>query len=251
MPSEARVNEHRSFFLPPPWPGAGEEAVLDGEESHHAAVVMRVKVGDTIRLVDGEGVESEAEVLAISSSGVKIRLGVLHASPSEEALAGRLGLAWIRSASRLDWAIEKVTELGAYSVEIFGASHSVGWRVDRARGKLERWRRLARAAMKQSGRARCPEVKVHSDLAELMAAAEGMRVLYADPGGEPLTPGSLGEAGPEETLLLVGPEGGWSESELVLLADRDARAVDLGPRRLRAETAAVTLCGRAAGVRGA
>lgn len=251
MPSEARTNEHRSFFLPPPWPGASAEAVLGGEEARHAAAVMRVKIGDRIRVVDGGGIEAQAEVLAISSSALTVRLGEPRDSPAEEDLAGRIGLAWIRSPSRLDWAVEKATELGAVSVEIFGGAHSVGWQVDRARRKADRWRRLARAAMKQSGRARCPEVRVHGDLAQVLAAAERNRVFYADVGGKPLTRDMLRGAVAEETLLLVGPEGGWSAGELELLTGRGAVAVHLGPRRLRTETAAVTLCAGAAAARAA
>lgn len=245
----AHAASHRWFYLPSPWPDPGAVVRLPEEEGHHAARVLRVTRGAEVVLVDGHGRQCRAVVEQVTGSQVDVRLGRLEAAHGERAQAGRLGLAWIRTSVRLEWAIEKAVELGVVGIDLFGAERSVGWRLARAEGKRDRWRRVAKAAMKQAGRALCPPVALHGDLTELLAAREGARLICADPGGEALTAATLAEAAPAETLLLVGPEGGWSDGERGRLHQAGAACVTLGPRRLRAETAAALLCGEAARVR--
>ena len=153
-------------------------------------------------------------------------------------------MPWIHSPARLDWAVEKATELGVTGVHIFSAARSQGADTARIGEKCLRWERLARAAMKQCGRAWCPRVHRHAGLAQLLTDSGCHEFLVADPEGGNWSP----SGSPAERLLLVGPEGGWSEDELALLSDRGARQVTLGPRRLRTETAAIVLCTLAAGL---
>ncbi|MFC1572989.1 RsmE family RNA methyltransferase, partial [Candidatus Eisenbacteria bacterium] len=103
-------------------------------------------------------------------------------------------------------------------------------------------RRVALAAMKQSGRARWPEVSVHASLETLLVEAGCSRVVVADMDGEMLMPAVRSTSPEEEHLLLVGPEGGFSPNEEAQLSGLDCMRVRLAPRRLRSETAAVALC---------
>ena len=253
MPSAPEMPGHRSFWLPPPWPRPGGEAILPEEETRHAVRVLRVKPGERVRLVDGEGRQAEAVAVAVQGSHLRVRLEEIGASPFDDMLLGRLGLPWMRSAGRLDWAIEKGTELGASTLEIYVADRSVrrgaqepelkgsrGKVEARARAKMDRWIRVARAAMKQSGRARLPAVRIHASLDDLLDASGESRILVADPGGGGLSKEALGSH--EGRLLLVGPEGGFSPREEAVISARQPARLSLGPRRLRVETAGVALC---------
>ncbi len=250
MPSEADAGIHRCFFLPPPWPAPGQAGALPEEEGHHAARVLRLKRGDAVRLVDGAGRECEGWVQHVDGAAVSVRLGPSRAAASERVLAGRLGLAWIRTPARLDWAVEKATELGIVGIDLFGAQRSVGWKTLRGEERAVRLERVTRAAMKQAGRACWPRVAVHASLAALLEARSGMRMLWAAPMGETMAGPLLAGSAARDTLLLVGPEGGWTGTEEESLRSAGATCVTLGPRRLRTETAAALLCALAARIRG-
>lgn len=242
MRSAPKTRGHRVFYLAPPWPEAGGETLLPKAETRHAAGAMRVRRGEALQLVDGQGNRAAATALGMSRGRLKVRLGEASPSRSEQRLAGRLALPLIRLPSRLDWAIEKGTELGAVAFDLFVADRCVKDSAGRSEVKCERWRRVAKAAMKQCGRAFWPPVRLHDDLEDLLAEMAQAKLLVADPGGAPFSESGWEPGPPEERLLLVGPEGGWSQREERLLAGRAALRIGLGPRRLRVETAAVVLC---------
>jgi len=241
MPSGAERFGHKTFFLAPPWPEAGSCTALAPDECRHAVKSMRVKRGESIRVVDGLGHAAESQVINADQGCLEIRLGEVARAPADRAPAGRIGLPWIRTPSRIDWVVEKVTELGASAIDIFIADKSVRSTPKGKSAKRERWQRLAKAAMKQSGRAWLPEIQIHDSLSAFLDTRPKARLYVAGPDG--LTPSQIdfgGEA--PERILLVGAEGGWSEREEALINERDAQLISLGPRRLRVETAAVVLC---------
>jgi 16S rRNA (uracil1498-N3)-methyltransferase len=237
---------HRVFHLPPPWPAEGGEAALSAAESRHALRVLRLRSGDALHVIDAAGRQAEALAVGVRGGRLRVRLGPAGPSPGEESLAGRLALPLLRSAARLDWAIEKATELGAAAFEIYQADRSLKGIARGGEGRAKRWERVALAAMKQSGRALAPGVRVHADLAALLAALPGAQLLAADPRGQARPSRDWLARSPGERLLLVGPEGGWSEREDRLLEEHGAARMSLGPRRLRVETAALALCAVAA-----
>lgn len=236
MPSAPDRTGHRSFYLAPPWPPAGSDAMLAADESRHAAAVMRLGCGESVRIVDGLGQEATAEIRRADPKQVVLRLGTARAAAGEQSTIGRIGLPYLHAAGRMDWAIEKATELGAAAFEIYRGTRSV----PRMGEKCARWARVAKAAMKQSGRAVWPSVRFHDGLAALLAEHPAAGLIVADPHGGILSRRVL----PDERLLLVGPEGGWTEQEEALLTERRAMRVGLGPHRLRAETAVVVLSAR-------
>jgi len=241
MPSGSDAG-HRVFHLAPPWPPPGAEATLSVAESRHALRVLRLQAGDTLRLIDAAGRQAQAVALGARGGCLRVRVGPADACPGEAHLAGRLALPLIRSAARLDWAIEKATELGAAAFEVYRADRSLKGVARDGEGRNKRWERVALAAMKQSGRALAPPVRVHADLDALLEALPTTPLLAGDVRGQRRPPGDWLAREPGERLLLVGPEGGWSEREDNLLAERGAARLSLGPRRLRVETAAVALC---------
>jgi 16S rRNA (uracil1498-N3)-methyltransferase len=140
-----------------------------------------------------------------------------------------VGFALVKG-SRPELIVAKLTELGMDRIVPVEAARSVvRWEPDRAAGHLERLRRVAREAAMQSRRAWLPEVLPAATLADLVAAEGGDRLALAEPGG--------GAPSLDRPVVLVGPEGGWTDAELEQVSHR----VGLGPQILRVETAAITV----------
>jgi 16S rRNA (uracil1498-N3)-methyltransferase len=247
MPSAGEAGGHGTFHVPPPWPAPGGELRLPAAEAAHAARVLRVRPGDRVRLVDGAGNEGEAEVTRAGRNLLLVRLHASRAAGAELPRSLRLGLPRLRSLARVDWAIEKAVELGVGAIDVFGAERSMKATAAGDESRCRRWREIARSAMKQSGRAVWPPIAMHASLADLMASSDtGAAVWVADRAGR-CAAGCDTPRHFASLLLLVGPEGGLSESEEALLEARGAERIALAPHRLRAETAAVALCAWAAG----
>ncbi|MBP7669063.1 MAG: 16S rRNA (uracil(1498)-N(3))-methyltransferase [Candidatus Eisenbacteria bacterium] len=232
---------HAIFFAPPPWPSRGGEIALDESESQHASRAIRVRPGDRVRVVDGEGRAGSGEVTSIARRGVRVRLLEARDEETEEACAWELALPWLRSPARIDWAIEKATELGCRALHIYSAERCVTAGALPSETRLERWRAVARAAMKQSGRSYCPRVAHRGSLTALLSGwDERPRLLIGDARG-----GDFARLDPfradERLLLLVGPEGGWTSEERATLARAGVERVRLGAFRLRSESAAIAL----------
>jgi len=248
MPS-AHDFDHRLFFAAPPWPDAGETLVLDPREARHATRARRLSVGDRLQLVDGDGHRATGAIAALEGARVTVRLEAIAA----EALAPPVDLAvpYLSAPARLDWAIEKGTELGVRRFDVFTPARGVKRAGPRGETRVARWRQLARAAMKQAGRSWWPRVEFWPGIADLMEQRKDAGLwVRGEPHGRPPV-AVFGPLAPETPLqLVVGGEGGWSPEEERLLARCGARPCRLGPYRLRAETAAIALAAAAA-VRGA
>jgi len=239
--SAAGHSRHGEFHSPGPWPVVGAELTLAAGESRHACRALRVRSGDRIRLVDGEGRAGAALVVRADARGVRVRLLEIREVEREDPWPWELALPRLRARGRMDWAIEKATELGCRRFHLFEAARSVRAGRGSREARAERWRALALAAMKQSGRAWCPPIVHHDSLVRLLAQEAGRaRVLYGDPGG--LRVDALAAFRRGETLLLVvGPEGGLTAEESTALAAARGEPVRLGPHRLRSEGAAIAL----------
>ncbi len=205
-----------------------EVPVLDAYDRHHLERSLRLRSGDEIMVGDGAGRRRRA------------RLGptLEPTGDIEEVPAPRPPVAVAFAPGKRDrpeWAVQKLTELGADRIVLFTAERSVvRWEGERARSHVQRLRRIAREAAMQCRRAWLPELEEVTTFAEV-AARSG--TILASPDG---APPSL-DAG----LVLVGPEGGWSERELAA----DLPRVGLGAHVLRTETAAVAAGALLAGLR--
>ena len=201
-----------------------ETVRLSSEEAHHLVEVLRLREGADVSLFDGKGSAARAKVHRIAGGEVEIR--ILGPEPSRESpLSLTLAVAPPKG-DRMSFLIEKLTELGVTRI--------IPLETDRGRtGKnLERWRRIAIEACKQSGRSRAPEVESPRSVASVLE--EPGILLVAHPGAPPLAGTGIGKV-----IVLVGPEGGWSEEELALAASRSVTLFGVGPRTLRTETAAI------------
>jgi len=218
----------------------GEEIALPPGAARHVQV-LRMQPGDAITLfhgsIDGPGGEFEATVTRMGRSEVLARIGTHHAVEREAARAVHL-LAGITANERMDWLVEKATELGVASITPLLAERSVlklnGERADK---KLAHWQAVAVAACEQCGRNRVPTLHPAQTLADWLQAPpqDGQRLLLSlRPGTQPLHAAAPGHTG---LVFLSGPEGGLSGTEEDLALAHGFAPVTLGPRVLRAETA--------------
>lgn len=204
--------------------------VLDDEDRHHLARVLRLQAGQTVTVSDGTG---GWRLCAWRVGGVLEPTGAVEVeAPTAPAVTVAFALT---KGERPEWVVQRLTEVGVDRIVAFrGARSVVRWDDTKAAGQAQRWRRVARQAAMQSRRVRLPEVADVAGFAEVAAAMAGTGALAAPGGG----PASLDRPG-----LLVGPEGGWDTAELGC----GLPTVGLGPSVLRAETAAVAgaaiLCG--------
>ena len=199
--------------------------------------VLRLQPGAVITLFNGEGGEFEATVTRMGRSDVDVEVGAHHAIEREAPRAIHL-LAGITANERMDWLVEKATELGAASITPLLAERSVlKLKGERADKKLAHWQGVAVAAAEQCGRNRVPAIHPAVSLSYWLArpAAEGQRcVLSLAPGTRSLASAA---DGPEPLVVLSGPEGGLSPAEEALALSSGFVPVTLGSRVLRAETA--------------
>ena len=242
----------RRFYAPPgAFAAGGAAVVLSEEESRHLRDVLRLRAGDEAHVFDGEGREFACVVADAGGRGGGARLEVRGAAepPSAESPLRLTLAAALLKGEKFDLVVQKATELGASRVApVVTRRADVRPRDegDAAR-RVERWRRLALEAAKQSGRARLPEVSKPVGFEALVSAAPGAgeaRVLFAERGGLGLGSLAAGAAGarPAAVVALVGPEGGWEDEEVALAAAAGWSVVTLGGRTLRAETAAIVVC---------
>lgn len=212
-----------------------DEAVVEDDTYRHLFRARRLAVGDRLRAVDGEGRARWGEIAEVGRRRAVVTLGA-PAPANEPAYRLTLVVAALRP-ERASWLVEKATEVGVAAVR-FLASERAPRRY--GEGQIERWRRVAAAAVEQCHRARRPEVSgVHAweELPELVAGTEERWFLD-------LEGGRLGVPDAGSGVVLVGPEGGWSDIERDELVRLGVAPVGLGPRVLRVETAAVVAAAR-------
>jgi 16S rRNA (uracil1498-N3)-methyltransferase len=225
------------FHVPEAAPGARLE--LPEWSAHHAREVLRLRVGAAVRVFDGAGAEFEAVLEEVSRRLVSLRLGHRAEPRPESPLRLVLAISPLKG-DRMELVIQKATELGV--AEVWPV---VTYRTDAAaRPALqgswsERWERVASGAAEQCGRAVVPRVAATTTLDGLLARPfAGERIaLLETPGHAPLAAVPVDH--PSSLLLLVGPAGGFEPAEADRLRAAGFRTASLGPRILRAETAAV------------
>lgn len=214
---------------------------LDEAESHHASRVLRKSAGDRIEIFDGSGRSALAEITLVKKDRVEVR--ILERYPDEPAPLPRVHLAVAPpKGDRFKWLIEKATELGVDQITPLITTRTV---VEPGSGKLDKLQAAVVAACKQSGRNRVMQVQENLPFGKLIEiAGPGRIVLVGDPGGRLFDPAMIPE-GTSEVVLLIGPEGGWTDEELSRAELAGAVRVRIADGVLRAETAAIQLSGLA------
>jgi 16S rRNA (uracil1498-N3)-methyltransferase len=215
---------------------AGTRATLDAAAHRHLVRVLRLEQGASLRLFDGEGTEIDARIESVGKAWVEVSLGARRRIPAP-ACAITLLQAPPRG-ERMDLIVQKTTELGVARIV---PVHSERVQVRPSAHQRARWQIIAQEAARQSGRAEVPEIGDFADLEAALAktaALAGARYVLWEGEQSQSLPTALA-TGPRAVVLLVGPEGGFSEAEVACVGRAGFVAASLGPRILRAETAAI------------
>jgi 16S rRNA (uracil1498-N3)-methyltransferase len=223
------------FYVPPERIVNGKVEIAD-EEFTHLVHVMRRKEGDEICVVDGKGATYDVRLVSVgrrSAEGSIVRTIERITEPKIEVTCA-VGI--LKNPSRFDFLVEKTTELGVASIIPLRTARTIP-----AHAKIERWQKLALAAMKQSGRSRLPEVHELTQFDDVCSSAsryDRCYIAHEQPVGEPATTPLLSPSG-GNVALLIGPEGGFSDEEVARAIEAGWKPLYLGERRLRTETAAM------------
>jgi 16S rRNA (uracil1498-N3)-methyltransferase len=214
---------------------------ITGPLLHHLRESLRLQPGDTLSVTDDRGNRYHTEIAEVTSRELVGRILDTTSAPANAAPSIVLAQALIKG-EKMDWVIQKATELGAERIAPIQAIHSVVRpRADRIEHQRTRWQRIALEAAQQSERWSIPVIDAPVTIPELLArskSAASKIVLAERSGGTSLTTVSLpGKS--DEVWVLIGPEGGWDEEEIRQVLRHGFTAVTLGPRILRAETAAI------------
>ena len=227
----------RRFFAPPERWGEAQ-VVLDREETHHLGRVLRLAVGARVLVCDGRGRAAAAVVQALGSDEAVLSLEEMVTSPAESPLGVTLGLA-LAKGEAMDQVVRQATEMGLQRLIPFISTYSEKVAQDRARRRLARWQRQAQEALKSCQRLYLPEIAPVQDFSAVLPGPEEVKFLcYEEERGGGLQ-SRLNRFRPAGVRLIIGPEGGFTSSEVEQARDAGFQVVSLGPRRLRVETAAL------------
>lgn len=218
----------------------GSRAALSGGEAQHLARVMRARAGDVVVLFDGSGAEFSARIDRIGKSAVELSIVERREVDRELPFSLTLAVA-LPKGDRQRWLVEKAVELGVTRLVPLVTARGVA----DGRAAVDRLRRAVIEASKQCGRNRLMDIAEPRRWSDVAAdsAGDGASRLFAHPtgatasdSGETMTPTQA-----RGVVIAIGPEGGWTEEEAALARSNDWRFVDLGPRILRVETAAIAI----------
>jgi len=232
---------HR-FFAPALDPG-DEIVALPRDEAEHLTRVLRLGMGDTVAVFDGRGREYLARVVSATPRDVRVQLLSRVEPAPEPSVALTLAQAVLKG-DKMDDVVRDAVMLGVSAIQPLVSRRAETTIGALLRGRrLDRWRRIALASAKQSGRAVVPEIRLPLPVeGYLEEPAPALRLMLVEPAAgvatEPL--GALRAAPPpSDAAVLVGPEGGWVEDEWIAARARGVRLLSLGPRTLRADAVAV------------
>ncbi len=215
---------------------SGSQAILTGRNAEHLSRVLRARVGQQFEIATTDGVRL-GEIVSIEPHRVVFALREARLEKDvRTATRVNLYLA-IFKFDRFEWAVEKCTELGVSTIVPVIAARTDAHLASAASKLVERWRRIAHEASQQSRRDAAPEILDPEKLTNILAAARELRIVLSEAERDHSLLDEVKDAG--ECSLAIGPEGGWTNSELNQFQDAGWRSASLGPTILRAETAAI------------
>ena len=228
------------FFLPKK-NIADQRATVTGPELDHLRRVLRLGPGDPIVVFDDAGWEHEAVIRSLSAQAAEIDIARSFQAERESSLKLTLAVG-LTKGEKMDFVVEKATELGVQAIVPFVSTYTVP-KLDQRKieKRSERWQRIALAAAKQCGRTRIPEIFPLSGFEDLVEQTTGsLNLLFWEKEAQQtLKQVHATDPDARSILLLIGPEGGLSDQEAGLAQRHGFKAIRLGRRILRAETAAV------------
>lgn len=221
------------------------EIYLDEEFAHQAQKVLRLKVGDEILCLDQEGLTYLSVLVDLQKRQAKAKILKTYRENNEPDLHITL-IQGLPKGERWDYILQKCTELGVSSfIPVISQRSMVRLKKEEATKKHQRWLKIVKEAVEQSSRQIVPEIFPVTDLASALASVRECDLIVAaweQEKKESLASLLKSQNSIKRIALVIGPEGGFSPEEAFLFESAGAKAVSLGPRILRSETAATALC---------
>lgn len=210
---------------------AGALLTLSPEESKHAVKSLRLAEGNAIALMDGRGLEAEGRLRSADMGGAVVE--IVSVREAEASLPIEIIQAPLKGP-KMDWLVEKLTEIGVAEIRLATTKHTV------ATGeKIDRWQRIAQSAVKQSGNPLIPSIHGAKPLAELVPSlGSGLKILL-QPGAVKGLAELIRENKGQRVMLAIGPEGGFTPEEERYLQEAGFVPAALSRQILRGETAAL------------
>lgn len=217
---------------------SGQSMTLSEQAGQHVGTVLRMKPGDPLTLFSGDNQECEAIVESVKKREVIVSLGTVCDVSRESPLAIHLAQG-LSKGDRMDLVMQKAVELGVASITpLITERCAVKLDKERMAKKREQWQAIAIAACEQSGRNQIPLVHLPIALSTYIQTIDaGLKLILHPVGSKTWRDYDLQQS---NIALLIGPEGGLSDTEIAMACDQGFHALSLGPRILRTETAAIT-----------
>jgi 16S rRNA (uracil1498-N3)-methyltransferase len=225
------------YFYHSPVGAAGNELVLDEDNSRHIVQVLRMHPGEELLLTDGKGVLVTAAIIDDHKKKCRVRVNSIATQPPRERKV-TIAISPLKNASRFEWFLEKATEMG-----VSGIIPLLADRTERQHNRPDRWQNILVSALLQSQQTWLPDLAEPMPFTRLIASVEADQRLIAHCLEAPRPTGSLADRvrtqRPASSLILIGPEGDFSQKEVEQALAEGFIPVTLGKNRLRTETAGV------------
>lgn len=217
------------------------QVVITGDDVHHISKVLRGNIGEKIICANGEGYDVYAEIVSIEPKKVICKIVDTVADTREPQIELILAQA-LPKADKMDLIIQKGTEIGVSAFLPFTSERTIVQLNDKKEQKrVERWEKIAKEAAEQAHRSRIPYILPVTDLKELLSDLRGILPLiaYEKENTNCLNKVLTDNSNQKRILLIIGPEGGFTEKEIKLAEEKGAISISLGKRILRTETAGI------------
>jgi 16S rRNA (uracil1498-N3)-methyltransferase len=224
------------YFYSPPENISAKEVIIDGDEYAHLTHVMRKTANDTIRVVNGLGTAYDVQLTDIKKKTAHGAILQIYQQHNEPATDLTIAVGVLKNHSKFDFLVEKATELGVKQIIPLTTERTIP-----SHAKTDRWQKLALAAMKQCGRSYLPKVQELTDLKILLNEKGNYTIKLIAHENPVLKVKSDNVVSTKEKsgIVLIGPEGGFSDEEISHAESVGYSILYLGERRLRTETAAI------------
>lgn len=223
------------FFYTPPHLITRTQVTIEGEEFAHLTHVMRKRIGDVIVVVDGKGSAYEVVIDAIAKDRALCTIETHQEMAREPRIDVTLAVGLLKNSSHFDFLVEKATEIGVNTIVPLLTERAIP-----RHARIDRWQKIALAAMKQSGRCVLPKVRPLVSFAEVLASTQsnGLRLIPHEKI-DTRQMGDVVSSDNSSVFICIGPEGGFTDNEVDEAVRSGFVPVSLGERRLRTETAAI------------
>ena len=214
----------------------GEDLLIEGDEFAHLTHVMRKTAGDSLRVVDGEGHAYDVTISEISKRSARCAITKRHDGLHEPGIDVTVAVGVLKNSSKFDFIVEKATEIGVNAIVPLVTERTIPHHA-----KVDRWQKLALAAMKQSGRCVLPSIRPLTPFPIFLRSIPPVASKFIPhekvDASSPLSTIKTRVLTP--VIICIGPEGGFSDQEITAAEQAGFVPVSLGSRRLRTETAPV------------